>query len=146
MATGGHFGCPKITFNRISGHFRQNGCRRPFCMPKIHFWLHFWPFQIDRPFLISKNSLLIAILAISDQYRFFFSAAILDIQKSLWITFLAISNRSAILDVRNSWHFYGIYGIFSKLCRYVHQVMGVSCIVFDIDGMLFEFFMNFLNI
>ena len=29
---------------------------------------------------------------------------------------------------------------------YVHHVMGVCCIVFDIDGMLFEFFMNFLNI
>ena len=24
--------------------------------------------------------------------------------------------------------------------------MGVCCIVFDIDGMLFEFFMNFINI
>ena len=36
--------------------------------------------------------------------------------------------------------------IFSKLCRYVHHVMGVCCIVFDNDGMLFEFFMNFLNI
>ena len=24
--------------------------------------------------------------------------------------------------------------------------MGVCCIVFDIDGMLFEFFMSFLNI
>ena len=24
--------------------------------------------------------------------------------------------------------------------------MGVCCVVFDIDGMLFEFFMNFLNI
>ena len=24
--------------------------------------------------------------------------------------------------------------------------MGVCCIVFDIDGMLFEFYMNFLNI
>ena len=24
--------------------------------------------------------------------------------------------------------------------------MGVCCIVFDIDGMLFEFFINFLNI
>ena len=23
MATGGHFGCPKITFDRISGHFRS---------------------------------------------------------------------------------------------------------------------------
>ena len=30
--------------------------------------------------------------------------------------------------------------------RYVHHVMGVCCIVFDIDGILFEFFMNFLNI
>ena len=28
----------------------------------------------------------------------------------------------------------------------VHQVMGVCCIVFGIDGMLFEFFMNFFNI
>ena len=36
--------------------------------------------------------------------------------------------------------------IFSKLCRYMHHVMGVCCIVFDIAGMLFEFFMNFLNI
>ena len=24
--------------------------------------------------------------------------------------------------------------------------MGVCCVVFDIDGMLFEYFMNFLNI
>ena len=24
--------------------------------------------------------------------------------------------------------------------------MGVCCVVFDIDGMLFDFFMNFLNI
>ena len=32
------------------------------------------------------------------------------------------------------------YCIFSKLCRYVHQVMGVCSIVFYIDGMLFEFF------
>ena len=36
--------------------------------------------------------------------------------------------------------------IFSKLCRYVHQVVGVCCIVFDIDGMLFEFCMIFFYI
>ena len=30
--------------------------------------------------------------------------------------------------------------------RAPHHVMGVCCIVFDIDGMLFEFFMNILNI
>ena len=29
---------------------------------------------------------------------------------------------------------------------YVHQVMGVCCVIFYIDGMLFEFCMNFLNI
>ena len=29
---------------------------------------------------------------------------------------------------------------------YVHQVIWGCCIVFDIDGMLFEFVMNFLNI
>ena len=28
----------------------------------------------------------------------------------------------------------------------MHHVMGVCCIVFDIDGMLLEFCMNFLNI
>ena len=28
----------------------------------------------------------------------------------------------------------------------MHHVMGVCCIVCDIDGMLFEFFMIFLNI
>ena len=28
----------------------------------------------------------------------------------------------------------------------VHHVMGMWCIAFDIDGMLFEFFMNFWNI
>ena len=56
MAAGGHFGCPKITFDLISGHFRsirnfifiwnfwQNGCRRPFWMFEIHFGSHFWPF------------------------------------------------------------------------------------------------------
>ena len=36
--------------------------------------------------------------------------------------------------------------MFSKLCIYVHHAMGVCCIVFDIDGMLFEFYMHFLNI
>ena len=76
MAAVGHFGCPKLTFDRISGHFRSIG-------------------HLD--FL---NSLSIAILAISDRYRIlFFSVAILDARKSLLTAFLAISDRSAILDV-----------------------------------------------
>ena len=36
--------------------------------------------------------------------------------------------------------------IFSKLCRYMYHVIGVCWIDFDIDGMLFEFFMKFSNI
>ena len=55
LAASGHFGCPKITFGRISVHFRsihnffllfflQNGCRRPFWMSEIHFGSHFWLF------------------------------------------------------------------------------------------------------
>ena len=76
MAAGAHFGCPKLTFDLISGHFRsirnyffkfltifdtqliffgfflQNGRRQPFLMSEIHFQSHFWSFQIDRPFWI----------------------------------------------------------------------------------------------
>ena len=117
MAAGGHFGCPKITFDLISIHFTsirnfiffwnfcQNGCRRPFWMSEIHFRSHFWPFQIDWPFWISEihfrsqfwpcfsgghfGCLIITldrILAISDW------SAILDVRNSLWMAFLAISD------------------------------------------------------
>ena len=44
MAAVGHFGCPKLTFDRISLKFLQNGRRRPFWMSEIHFRSHFWPF------------------------------------------------------------------------------------------------------
>ena len=82
MAAGSHFGCPKITFDRISYHFRsipqflfceflsQNGHWRPFLtisdrygiflffenflMSEIHFRSHFWPFHINRPFWMSE--------------------------------------------------------------------------------------------
>ena len=58
MAAGGHFGCPKLIFDGISGHFRsigncfffkflQNGRRRPFWMSEIHVRSHLWAFQID---------------------------------------------------------------------------------------------------
>ena len=50
MAAGAHFGCPKFTFDRISGHFRsirnfffkflQNVRRRTFWMFENDFWLH----------------------------------------------------------------------------------------------------------
>ena len=174
MAAVGHFGCPKFTFDRISGiwnfyffwiffykmatildvrnslliaflaisdrsaildvwmHFLPFQIDRPFWMSKIHFRWHFWPFQIHMELnfwtkwpsaaildgttmsiieliwdiwmsdACVKKSLSITILAISDRYRFFFSAAILDVRKSLSIAFLAISDPSAILDVQNS--------------------------------------------
>ena len=59
MAAVGHIGCPKFTFDRISGHFRsiQNFIgffRRPFWMSENHFRSHFWPFLIDRPYWMSK--------------------------------------------------------------------------------------------
>ena len=58
MTHGGHFKLPKITFDRISRHFRsihnfyflnvsQNARRQPFLMIENHFRLHFSPFQIN---------------------------------------------------------------------------------------------------
>ena len=65
MADVGHFGCPKFTFDRISGHFRSKR-NFNFVWNFLTKWLrsaildvqnslsmHFWPFQIDRPFWIS---------------------------------------------------------------------------------------------
>ena len=69
----GHFGFPKFTFDRNSGHFRSIQkffFRRPFWMSENHFRSHFWPFLIDRPYWILdvQNSLSMAFLAISDPY------------------------------------------------------------------------------
>ena len=57
MAAVGHFGCPKFTFDRISGHFRSIR----------NFFIFFtkWP---TAPILDVRNSLLVAFLAISDRY------------------------------------------------------------------------------
>ena len=121
--------------------FLQNGCRRPFWMSENHFRSHFWPFQINthiffkhflqngfrRPswsshFGCPKFTLdLIFGYFRSIQIFYFFTkwlpVAILDVRKSLSISFLAISDRyasyffwkfwtkwlpSAILDIRNS--------------------------------------------
>ena len=84
-----HFGWPKITFDRISRHFRsirnfffsQNGCRRPFWMTEKHFRSHFSPFQINTQLLFLLKKWL--------------PAAILDDRKSLSIAFLAISDQYA---------------------------------------------------
>ena len=84
MADVGHFRCPKLTFDRISGHFRSLRNLNFFeFFDKMATVSHFGcpKFTLDRisdhfrsivHFGFSKNSLWIAILAISDQYRIFF--------------------------------------------------------------------------
>ena len=58
MATVGQFGYPKITVDRISGHFRSirnflyfytflTKWQWPFWMSENHFRSHYWAFQID---------------------------------------------------------------------------------------------------
>ena len=84
MAAGGHFGWP-IAFLAISDQYSfcsQNDCRRPFWMTENHFRMHLSPFQINTQLffftkwllaaiLDDRKSLLIAFLAISDQYATF---------------------------------------------------------------------------
>ena len=81
MAAVGHFGCPKFTLDRISGHFRSIG---HFGFPKFTFDRNSGHFRSIQNFIG------------------FFSVVILDVRKSLSIAFLAISDRSALLDVQNS--------------------------------------------
>ena len=90
MAASGHFGLPKITFDRISRHFRsirnfdffsQNGCRRPFWMSENRFRAHFSPFQINTQLLIFFK------------FTKWLPATILDDRKSLSNAFLAISDQ-----------------------------------------------------
>ena len=87
MAAVGHFGCPKFTFDRISGR---------------NFLLKFFTKWSPADILDVRKSLLIAFLAIPDR------SSILDVWNSLSITIiLAISDRckfffsAAILDVEN---------------------------------------------
>ena len=98
MTAGAHFGCPKFTFDRISGHFRsirnfdffgnfwQNGCRRPFWMSEIHFRSHFWPLQIDTQLYFFWKFL-----------TKWLPSAILDARNTLSIAFLAILDQSGIV-------------------------------------------------
>ena len=60
MAAGNHFGWPKITFYRISRHFRS--------IPNFYFFTKWLPAAI----LDDRKSLSIAFRTISDQYAIFF--------------------------------------------------------------------------
>ena len=63
MAAGGHFGCPKITFDRISRHFRS--------IRNFIFCWFFFTKWLPAAILDDRKSLLISFLAISDQYATF---------------------------------------------------------------------------
>ena len=117
MAAGGHFGCPKITFGRISGHFRSIrnffliffykmaavghfGCPK-FTLdhisgyfrsiPNFYFFLiFFYKMAAGRPFWMSENHFGSHFWPFQINTNFFF-----------W-KFLTKWLPSAILDVRNS--------------------------------------------
>ena len=81
MAAGGHFGCSKITFDCISGHFRSIG----------HFGCLKFIFDSNSGYFRSaildvRKSFSIVFLVISDR------SAILDVRNSLLMAFLAISD------------------------------------------------------
>ena len=124
MAAGDHFGWPKITFDRISRHFRSI---RNYLFTK---WLpaailddrkvtHFSPFQINTPFWMTGNHFLshFSPFQINTQLLFlwFFStkwlpAAILDDWKSLSIAFLAVSDQYATWMTENHFWSNGHFG------------------------------------
>ena len=94
MAAGGHFGCPKITFDLISIHFTSIRNLNVFeIFDKMADVGHFGcpKFTLDH---ISGHF---------DQYRFkkkitkWLPVAILDVRKSRSISFLSISHRYATL-------------------------------------------------
>ena len=166
MAALGHFGCPKFTFDHISGYsrsiqifyfcnfFLQNGCRWPFWMSENHFRSHFWPFKIDTTFIFDKMAAVhhfgcskFTLDHISGYFRsiqIFFTkwlpVAILDVRKSLSISFQSISHRYATLI---------FFEIFDKMADIGH--FGCPNFTFDrISGHFrsirnFNFFFNFLQ-
>ena len=84
MPAGGHFRCPKITFGRISGHFRSIRNFFKICFCKMAAVCHFGcpKFTLDH---IPGHFRSIQIFL-----KFVFY---LDVQKSLSISFLSISHR-----------------------------------------------------
>ena len=83
MASGGHFGWLKITFNRISRHFRSI---RNFSF----FWIFFtkWPLAA---ILDDRKSLLITFVTISDQYTTLISLDFFS-QNGIWRPFWMTEN------------------------------------------------------
>ena len=96
MAAGGHFGCQKITLGRISGHFRSI---RNFFLKLFYKMAAVGHFECPKFTLDHK-----AILINTDFLIFFWifftkwlPVTILDVRKSLSMSFLSISHRYATL-------------------------------------------------
>ena len=106
MTPGGHFGWPKITFDRISRHFRSihNCC---ICFHKMAAGGHFgWPKitfdRISRHFRSIRNFFFKFCFKMAAGGHFGSPIwAILDDRKSLLITFLAISDQCATYFLLN---------------------------------------------
>ena len=125
MAAGGHFGCPKITLDRITGHFR--------CIRNLNFFLnfflnYFYKMAASAHFGCPK----ITFGRISGHFRSrqkfvlnFFTkwlpSAILDVWNLLWITFLAILDQ---------YRFFIFFKLFYKMAASGH--FGCSKITFDL--------------
>ena len=95
MAAGGHFGCPKITFGRISGHFRSIQIFYFFYFYKMASGAHFGcpKFTFDR---ISGHFRSICNFNLFMKFLTkWLTSAILDVRNSLSTAFLAISDRYA---------------------------------------------------
>ena len=76
MAAGSHFGWPKITFDRISRHFRS--------ICNFYFFWFFFTKWLPAAILDDRKSLLIVFLAISYQYATFFSQN--SCRRPFWMT------------------------------------------------------------
>ena len=97
MAACGHFGRPKFTFDRISGHFRSiRNCffRRPFWMFENYFRSHFWPFWI-----------------FEDHFRLHFCTFQINTELLIFFIFLTKRPPAATLDVYEN-HFRSHFWLF----------------------------------
>ena len=110
MAAGDHFGLQKITFDRISRHFRS------ICNFFVSFWMTdqyatfiFWFFStkwLPAAILDDRKSLFMTFLAISDQYATFFLHKMAANGHFRWpkITFDRISRH--FRSMRNLFYFF----------------------------------------
>ena len=127
MATGSHFGCPKIALDLISRHFRS---MRNFyilkCYPKIAFFAISVQYVIltfgifFHKLLDAWRSLESALLAISDKYATF--GEFLDILFAKWSLSVAVG------------HFGWLKHTFKRISRHFRSIRYFYCIFLSQNG------------